>query len=159
MDGQQEGIGNRSSTQRVSGFQHYRNKECRYLRGVLGHRYVPVEIGNSYSESSWGTTVMSVNSFIDKYILRQAPPKKMGYIAQHNLLDQVKELEKDIEIPFYAYCDPHAVRDEQQRDHARERHYPVVNAWLGPAGTVSPLHFDPHDNLLCQVRQPFNRLI
>lgn len=54
---------------------------------------------------------------------------------------QITELKEDISIP--AYC---ALTLESENSTE-----PDVNAWLGPKGTVSPLHFDPKNNLLCQV--------
>lgn len=36
-------------------------------------------------------------------------------------------------------------------DTVKELDQPLVNAWLGPSGTKSPLHTDPYHNILCQV--------
>lgn len=61
----------------------------------------------------------------------------LGYLAQHPLFDQIPALAADIREPEYCCLG--------------EDDSPAVNAWFGPAGTVTPLHTDPHHNLLCQV--------
>ncbi|KAL4425057.1 hypothetical protein ABPG77_001835 [Micractinium sp. CCAP 211/92] len=60
-----------------------------------------------------------------------------GYLAQHPLFDQIPALAADIRDPPYCCLG--------------EGEVPSVNAWFGPAGTVTPLHTDPHPNLLCQA--------
>lgn len=59
------------------------------------------------------------------------------YLAQHPLFDQIPALRSDILTPEYCCLG--------------EGEMQAINAWLGPAGTVTPLHYDPHHNLLAQV--------
>ena len=101
-----------------------------------------------------------------------------AYLAQHQLFTQLPQLRRDIAVPDY--CSLSLEEDEEggegdaeeeaaaaaeggaeaeaggpaKRRRVARRGYPdgpAINAWLGPAGTLSPLHHDPDHNLLAQV--------
>ena len=109
-----------------------------YFRGQHGFRSVPVEIGERYTDDNWTQTIMTINQFIHRYMLKTGEAEgPKGYLAQHQLLDQIPELMDDIETPEFCHCG-----EDDDVD---------VNIWFGPSGTVSPLHTDPKHNLLCQV--------
>ena len=123
-----------------------------YLRRAMGHRTVPIEIGSRYTSAEWRQQLMTVDAFIDGHVLQRRGADAAGetvggtptaYLAQHRLFDQIPALAADIALPDFCTMtlDPDMTSAPTVE----------VNAWFGPAGTVSPAHFDPKHNLLCQV--------
>ncbi len=52
-------------------------------------------------------------------------------------------MKDDIYIPEYCY---YLSKEDDPEDNVD------INAWFGPGGTISPLHFDHKNNFLCQVK-------
>lgn len=107
-----------------------------YLRTIAGHgRVVPVEVGRDYRTDDWSQKLVAWDEFLSS--LDSDDDADTLYLAQHSLLMQFPALRADIEVPDYVYsalprppgCEPPA-NDEQL----------VINAWLGPKGTISPAH-------------------
>lgn len=119
-----------------------------------GRRLIPVEIGRSYTDVGWGQSIIPFKDFMSEYLLQDAGEIGIGYLAQHDLFTQIPSLRNDICIPDYCYIDPPplapgtSLGDKELQPKLDE---PLLNAWFGPAGTVSPLHTDPYHNILCQV--------
>lgn len=117
-------------------------KNPNYLNKIAGSRTVPIEIGSSYTEEDWTQHLVNFSEFLQKHVI--ASNREIGYLAQHQLFEQIPELKEDFEVP--EYC---CFSDSEEKD--VESSEVDVNAWFGPAGTVSPLHFDPKNNLLSQI--------
>ncbi|KAK9429172.1 hypothetical protein V1505DRAFT_387289 [Lipomyces doorenjongii] len=121
-----------------------------YLLSVTnnGRRVVPVEIGKSYVSDSWTQEFRKFGSLLHDWLQNDSQPDRAlptTYLAQHDLLLQVDPLRADILMPDLIHSATFARRETSTTKMT------LINAWVGPAGTISPLHTDPHDNILVQV--------
>lgn len=108
-----------------------------YLKRVAGDRTVPVEVGKNYLCQDWKQELIPFSQFLERIQSNGSSASVPTYLAQHQLFDQINELRNDICIPDYCFVGGGELRS--------------LNAWFGPAGTVTPLHHDPHHNILAQV--------
>ncbi|KAI1095924.1 Clavaminate synthase-like protein [Rostrohypoxylon terebratum] len=135
-----------------------------------GQRLVPVEIGRSYVDEGWGQKIITFGEFLREYIdpslagvqsslvggVAPASPqntpqnKPIAYLAQHPLFTQLSTLRGDILVPDYCYTAPPFHPTDPSIDQP-ELDEPLLNAWFGPPGTITPLHTDPYHNILTQV--------
>ncbi len=152
-------------------------RDLAWLRETHGHRNVPLEVGAFGDEKNWREEVVTLRRFIDAYLApglaeeraaageerrgepgaphspgaregllergeRGSPlrfaPSEVAYLAQHQLFDQIPDLLADFDAPDL-------LRGVGSGGALR------TNAWIGTAGTVTPLHFDSDDNLLGQI--------
>lgn len=121
-----------------------------------GRRLVPVEVGRSYTDAGWGQRIVTFGEFLRGGMVMRGGDSvegggageegAIGYLAQHDLFAQIPALRADIRVPDYCYTNPPSPPPSTPLLAS-----PLLNAWFGPADTVSPLHTDPYHNLLCQV--------
>ncbi|KAL2754381.1 hypothetical protein ACRALDRAFT_2060255 [Sodiomyces alcalophilus JCM 7366] len=155
-------------------------KKPAYLlsRTFNGRRLVPVEVGRTYVDEGWTQELITVRELLDRFHQdgdgnddgRSSNPKQTAgekkarplspptspspspvtYLAQHELFTQLPSLRNDILTPDLCHTNPppHPVSPSLSRPAPP---IPLVNAWLGPAGTITPLHTDGYQNLLAQV--------
>ncbi|KAH8783710.1 hypothetical protein BGZ57DRAFT_758216 [Hyaloscypha finlandica] len=123
---------------------------------IGGRRLVPIELGRSYVDEGWGQKIITFKEFMGHYILDpESSALATGYLAQHDLFAQIPSLREDITIPDYCFTSPPPPHRSsplaEKHSKLAQLDEPLLNAWFGPAGTISPLHTDPYHNILSQV--------
>jgi hypothetical protein len=92
-----------------------------WLKQTLqGKRLVPIEVGRSYTDEEWGQKIVPFRYFLDEYICHENTSadetgveqstttdveRQTGYLAQHDLLEQIPALRTEIATPDYCFLD------------------------------------------------------
>eukprot|EP00418_Pyrodinium_bahamense_P099474 CAMPEP_0179033678 /NCGR_PEP_ID=MMETSP0796-20121207/12224_1 /TAXON_ID=73915 /ORGANISM="Pyrodinium bahamense, Strain pbaha01" /LENGTH=602 /DNA_ID=CAMNT_0020729937 /DNA_START=67 /DNA_END=1873 /DNA_ORIENTATION=+ len=124
--------------------------DLRRLHEEFGDRLVPVNLGspliNHRGVKHWPLGRLLEEHLLPSNATQEAPPPAgtakdeekhcaVAYMSQHHLLHQAPELQELLAVPPYTIG----------------RELLPVNLWLGTRGTVTSLHSDPQENILCQV--------
>lgn len=126
-------------------------RSLEYLQSKIGED-TPclVEVGGSYAnpnvqrpEITFGDYILYMKMFQDKYgkcdEMNDSPnQKELVYMAQNDMFPQLWD---DFQLPDF--CQNPSLKVGNGRLYS-------TMIWFGPRGCVSPLHFDPLDNLLMQ---------
>ena len=124
-------------------------RSLEYWRMAVGEDMdVEVEVGKGYNSGERVTTkfgayldYLSLCTENDEKNTSGDATKEVAYLAQNELFPQVKD---DIPIPSLC-CEPDGYFN------VGEGKLYHTMLWMGPENTVSPLHYDPLDNILIQV--------
>ncbi len=118
-------------------------KSWDYLESIVDRETTcHVEVGGNYSQSQradlqFGDYIMYMRFFEENYGRSGdviPPSDELVYLAQN---DAFEGLYQDFDIPDCCTC-------------LKEESSTVQWFWIGPYGCVSPLHYDPMDNVLMQ---------
>jgi len=123
----------------IDSWKAFTNWNRDYFVNKFGNFVVPVETG-PYSENPDKVSV-PFGVYLDTCVFDETENSNSHikpYLAQYPLFDEIPELREDIEVP--EYCD------------AGKGSLYLINAWIGPKGTVTPLHCDPHHNIFAQIK-------
>lgn len=119
---------------------------------------VEIEVGKSYNSANRVPT--RFGDYLDYLALGLEQEKKEYEQIQLNEGQHVKKQQKEQEIAYLAQTElfPQVLDDVPTPSFCENGDYNVGEGklyhkmlWMGPRHTVSPLHFDPLDNLLMQV--------
>jgi len=118
-----------------------------YLMAQAGHATLRVKSRSDYGDGK-SKRESEPEAWIDMASLlshmSSADPPDLSYARESRLLDEARQLQNDILTPdYYTESLPHR---------PSRIGYSGPLAWLGPAGTVAQLHWDPEHNLYGQVR-------
>lgn len=115
-------------------------------------RCVPVEIGKNYLDKDWKQDIIPWIEFLQRigWVDNEKTNQEITYLAQYNLFDQFPKLRSEIILPDLVYSAPSAPPNypsyKPPIDTEDGTETVLINAWLGPALTVSPPHRDPYYN-------------